>query len=444
VTPRVLFTCWPFEGHVFPQMSMALALRERGADVAFYTDESARELIEQQGFEVFSFQRVGPAWQRVHEGARGAVGRRETMRLIQQSRDWIVGTIPAQVADIQDVVAHWRPGVVGAEASMLGPLVVLADILSIPVALVSPLITAQLPGPEAPAPGGLAPAGTARAQLLNRGVERLMRVLARRMRLRVDEIRAGYGLEPLGCSVTAACGRLPLYLVLSVPELDYCRRDLPPSVHYVGPCLWHPPEPEGTQEWLDGLPSDRPWVHVTEGTSHFQEPVVLRAAAEGLADTACEAILSTGRGREPGELGLSSASSNVHVTPWLSHDVLLRRCAAVVTTGGMGTVMSALRAGVPLVVVPTNWDKPTIAQRVVDAGVGVRLAPRHCTPARLRDAVQRVLGDRQFRDSARRLARLLAAVPGPERAAELIEGLVGAGRERITTAALTQSNGARR
>ena len=42
---RVLFACWPFEGHVFPQMSMALALRDRGAQVAFYTHGSMRELI---------------------------------------------------------------------------------------------------------------------------------------------------------------------------------------------------------------------------------------------------------------------------------------------------------------------------------------------------------------------------------------------------------------
>ena len=32
---RVLFTCWPFEGHVFPLLSIALAAREDGAEVAF-------------------------------------------------------------------------------------------------------------------------------------------------------------------------------------------------------------------------------------------------------------------------------------------------------------------------------------------------------------------------------------------------------------------------
>ena len=430
MSPRVLFTCWPFEGHVFPQMSIALALRARGSDVAFYTGGSMAGVIEREGFQVFPFQRVRPAWRRVHEDAGGSAGRRQSVRLIRESRDWIVGTIPDQVADIREVVARWRPDVIGAEASMWGPLLVLNEVLDIPVALVSPLITAQLPGPDAPAIGGLAPAGTRRAQMLNAVAAQMTGLVTRPMRRQVDVIRAQYGLGPLGSPVSAAFGRLPLYLVLSVPELDYNRRDLGVAVHYVGSCLWHPAEPAGTQEWLDGLPSGRPWVHVTEGTSHFQEPVVLRAAAQGLAGAPVEAILTTGRERGPQDLGLSYPAANVHVRPWLSHDVLLGRCAVLVTTGGMGTVMAALRAGVPLVVVPTNWDKPTIAQRVVDAGVGTRLVPRRCTPTRLRDAVERVLAEPRFRQRAQQIATRLAAASGPGRAAELIESLALTGRQR--------------
>ena len=90
------------------------------------------------------------------------------------------------------------------------------------------------------------------------------------------------------------------------------------------------------------------------------------------------------------------------------------------TTGGAGTVMAALRAGVPLVVVPTTWDKPADAPRRVEAGVGVRLSPRRCTPERLRAAVDEVLGDPRYRANARHAAELLAAAPGPAGAAELI------------------------
>ena len=32
---RFLFTCWPFVGHVFPQMAIATALRRHGHEVLF-------------------------------------------------------------------------------------------------------------------------------------------------------------------------------------------------------------------------------------------------------------------------------------------------------------------------------------------------------------------------------------------------------------------------
>jgi UDP:flavonoid glycosyltransferase YjiC (YdhE family) len=92
----------------------------------------------------------------------------------------------------------------------------------------------------------------------------------------------------------------------------------------------------------------------------------------------------------------------------------------------MGTVMAALRAGVPLVVVPSGWDKPANAKRVVDAGVGVELPPRRCDPEALRAAVEDLLGDERYRRNAMRAAELLAAAPGPAGAAELIEKLAAA------------------
>jgi UDP:flavonoid glycosyltransferase YjiC (YdhE family) len=82
---------------------------------------------------------------------------------------------------------------------------------------------------------------------------------------------------------------------------------------------------------------------------------------------------------------------------------------------------------VPLVVVPTYWDKADNAQRVVEAGVGLRVPPKRCTPEGLRAAVRRVLEEPGFRENARRVARLLADSPGPARAADLLEALVASG-----------------
>ena len=250
------------------------------------------------------------------------------------------------------------------------------------------MIGSMIPGPDAPPWGpGLPSPRTFGTRMLARAAQVGVDVVAHNMRRHVNQIRARYGLRPMGCSVNAYTGRLPLYLIPSVPELDYNRHDQPSNVHYVGPCIWTKPAGAAASDWLNELPVDRPWVHATEGTAQYQEPFLLRAAAKGLSGLPMEVILTTGQNRDPESLGLHSIAANVHAARWLSHEDFLPRCAALLTTGGAATVLASLKAGVPLLVVPTFWDKSDNAQRVVEAGVGLRLAPRHCTPDRVRAAV---------------------------------------------------------
>ncbi|MDE3076371.1 MAG: glycosyltransferase, partial [Chloroflexota bacterium] len=164
---------------------------------------------------------------------------------------------------------------------------------------------------------------------------------------------------------------------------------------------------------------------VTEGSAQHQEPFLLRAAAQALANEPVEALLATGLNRDPARLDIGPRAQNIRVAAWLSYRQLLPRCSAVVTNGGSGTVMAALQSGVPLVVVPTHWDRPSNARRVVEAGVGVQLAPAECTPERLRAAVREVLNVPSYRANAQRASELLAQAPGPDGAAELLVQLAG-------------------
>jgi UDP:flavonoid glycosyltransferase YjiC (YdhE family) len=325
------------------------------------------------------------------------------------------------VADLTEVSRRFRPDAIVADASMWGPALVMREAQGRAVALLSPLIYAVIPGQDIPPLGSrVGVPRTRRTRARARVVRAIGTLLARPGRRRIDQLRANHGLPPLEGSVNQVLGRLPLYLVASIPGLDLDRHDLPPGVHYVGPLLWHPPDPAGTAEWLNTLPADRPWVHVTEGTSHHQDPFLLRAGEVGLAGAPYEAILTTGRSRAD---SFSATAPNVHVRDWLAHDTLLPRCSALVTTGGAGTTMAGLRAGLPLVLVPTSWDKPDIALRMVEAGVAVRVPPRRCTPQALRAAVDEVLGDPRYRENARRVAGELAAAPGAAGAADHIQAL---------------------
>lgn len=425
---RFLITLWPFTGHLLPQMSIAMALRARGHEVAFYSGEAVRSIIEGEGFAFFGFERLDQerafaAMRAVDHGDRSR--RPGGVRRARILRDWLVETIPDQVADLRAVLAQWRPDAIATDLSLWAPIVVLWEAERVPVALSSTFMGPLIPGPDAPPFGlGLRPPRTPWARLASTAVTRLTEAAGGPMRRRVDELRRDNGLPPLGESVNRHTARLPLYLVGNIRELDYGRRDLPSSVHYVGNCIWYPGQ-ASTAEWLKAIPTERPWVHVTESTLAYGDPFLLRTAIEALADEPVELIVTTGRHRDQGALGSRAQASNVHVAAWLSHGELLPHCGAVVTVGGKATILAAMEAGVPMVLVPTTWDKPDNARRVTEAGAAIRISPRRCTPSALRTGVSQVLEDPRYRVAAQRVAARLGASPGPAGAAALLEGLAG-------------------
>jgi len=321
-------------------------------------------------------------------------------------------------------MAAWQPDVVVSDVTFWGPFLVLHETYRVPVAVSSFVPGCMVPGPDAPPWGlGLPRPRNWRTRLVARLVGAATDLLAMDFRRTASALRKRYGLPPLSVPVHTFLGQMPLYLVPGAPEFDYERRDLPPSVQYIGSVVWNKPRDEPLPAWLSELPTDQPWVHVTEGTMHAQAPFVLRAAAQGLANLPMQVIMTTGKDRDPAQLGLDKIAPNVRIERWVPHADLLPQTDVLVTTGGGGTVMAALSAGVPMVVVPTQWEKPDNAQRVVEAGAGIRLAPRRCTPMVLREAVEQVLREPSYRQNALRLAAAFRRYGGAARAAELLEGL---------------------
>ncbi len=423
---KYLFTVWPIPGHFYPNIAIAHALETRGHEVVFYTGSKACSVIEQEGFCCFSFNHLDEdrLYSILFSEYRSPWRWKRAFLYKTMLRKWLVETIPQQVADLEELIEELQPNVLICDPTMWGPVLVLHQLLKIPVAISSFVPCCMLPGPDAPPFGlGLSSPRDWHSKLLARIGQISIDIYGKGFRNAVNEVRKQFGLDPLKSSVTEFTRQMPLYLVPSSPEFDYSRRDLPQHVHYVGPCLWNKPGNQQTSGWLNDLKKDTPWVHVTEGTIHVEKPLVLQAAARGLANLPMQVIMTTGGNRDPADLHIGPVAPNVHLKNWISHSDLLPHVDVLVTTGGAGTVLAALEAGVPLVIIPTEWDKPEIAQRVVESGTGLRLSPKRCTPGRLRSAVECVLANPCFRKNVQRIRASFSRYGGPDQAAELLEHL---------------------
>jgi MGT family glycosyltransferase len=422
-----LFTVWPLTGHIHPNLAIAQELRKLGHRVAFYSGSKVRAMVEGEGFEFYPLRKVDEGMiEEMFLSPRGIqAATKNPFRLRDRWRQCVLDSIPAQLEDLDVVLASLHPDAIVCDPTMWAPFLILHEKKHVPVAIFSLVPACHLSGRDGPILGFPMPrAHTAFERLRARLLKAASDLFLRSTRRLASRLRESHGLSPLPCSVTDFAGRMPLYLVPGSPEFDYLRDDLPPSVHYVGPCLYQGTKEEYLPDWIANLPANQPIVYASEGTVQLK-PIVLRAVVQGLAGLPIQVIVTTGKHRDPAEIdfGVHPLPDNIHAERWIPLTPLLPKLSAMVTIGGPSTMLAAFEKGVPVVVVPFTWDHPETGFRVSESGAGIHIPPNQCTPERMRTAVQRILEDPSFRQNTRRLAQSFDRCGGPPAAARLIEGL---------------------
>jgi MGT family glycosyltransferase len=140
-----------------------------------------------------------------------------------------------------------------------------------------------------------------------------------------------------------------------------------------------------------------------------------------LAELPVHVVATTGGIVDPSEL---TVPPNAFVVNYAAHDPIMRRASLIVTHGGHGTAMRALRHGIPMVIIPgLAGDQPFVAAAVDEWGTG-RALPGDAGVDAIRAAAREVLGDPSFRRNAQERAQALADVDGASHAASEIEALL--------------------
>jgi zeaxanthin glucosyltransferase len=211
---------------------------------------------------------------------------------------------------------------------------------------------------------------------------------------------------------------------------------LPPHTHLVGPSI--PPGRRGDEPpfpWEE-LCRDKPIVYAAFGSVHTKAalqdivtPLCKAASQAGaqlvLSSEALAAgdrlgpltLLSPRGGRGQGEGG----SGDVLVVPYAPQPQLLDRVDAFVTHGGANSVMEAMYAGTPLLVVPLSSDQPWQAQFVEERRVGIRLDRNRFDNERCAEALARLLREgSDFRTNARQVRESYRKQNGAKEAANLL------------------------
>ncbi|WP_260618296.1 glycosyltransferase [Streptomyces sp. WAC07149] len=200
-------------------------------------------------------------------------------------------------------------------------------------------------------------------------------------------------------------------------------RDWRPGLEVSG--YWWPHDGAGSRlppELEDFLAAGPAPVYVGLGSATAPDPgrvsadVVAALRAAGLRGVV-----------QRGWAGLSAAQDDVITIGEVPHSLLFPRMAAVVHHAGAGTTGAALRAGVPSVPVPVQFDAHFWAARLVELGTAPGVLPlRRLGPAALGSALREAVRNPAYRERARYLAGRLAAEDGVAPVAAALERLARA------------------
>src|SRR5438034_654292 len=313
-----------------------------------------------------------------------------------------------EAADFTVVDTMIPAAMFGAEVSGVRSVIVMHGPYMIPRPDIPPLGTRWMPGKG--------PLG----RLRDRSAAAVTLAVFRSWMPALNRVRAEVGLPPVR-DLPGLMARADRVLVCSSPSYDFGSGSVPANVRYVGPQLDDDPG-EGSGEWRAGEPG-QPLVLVGLSSTVMRQEALLQRAADALGQAQVRGLVTTGPAVDPAVI---SAPPDVTVTRWVRHADVLPHCSAVITHGGHGTVMKALIAGVPLIVVPLGRDQPDNAARVVHAGAGIRLR-KNATVSALQAAISQVIKDPRYPTAARHMAARLASERDDNRAVAELEQVAARG-----------------
>ncbi|HEY0443307.1 MAG TPA: nucleotide disphospho-sugar-binding domain-containing protein [Candidatus Limnocylindrales bacterium] len=173
---------------------------------------------------------------------------------------------------------------------------------------------------------------------------------------------------------------------------------------------WHlPPNLRG---------ADGALIYLSLGSLGSADVGLMQRLVDVLAGTEHRVIVS--KGPLADEIHLAD---NMTGESFLPQPAILPQVDLVITHGGNNTVTEAFHHGKPMIVLPLFWDQVDNAERVAEAGLGVRLPAYDFEDEELTSAISTLLGDAGLRDRLTTMAADIRGRSGTTKAADLIERL---------------------
>lgn len=363
MSERILLITGPARGHINALVGVAQRLMAAGHEVGWLVIGGATERIRSLGVDVVECD-LSP----LVPDAKGEVFAKlvETPQALSRwIRALLLDSVSVQVQPLRDAIRRWRAAAIGTDPSLY-QAVIASHLENVPYVCIS---------------NSLNP-------VVHPTVDCELARTLRALRALRNSLFAEFGMKPR----FRLADVLSPHLTTVFSTVDYLGRhaDVPANTELVGPSLPMGHRGDEPTDFPTGVLRGRaPLIYVAFGSQIAWQPDIYDRIVRGAESLGSRVLIAAG------ELANTRWAKEqpdyVTVVPWAPQRAVLDRASVFVTHAGPNSVMEALCAGTPMMLVPICNDQPINADLVHRAGCGLLVPASEMTHSHTRETLRALL-----------------------------------------------------
>lgn len=399
----IIFLADMEEGHLFPSFGLAHSLKKRGHHIHYISFSDNREFVEQQGFEFIAvLEDIYPAGskQKLLEVAK------------QQGQNKRLYLYPMICTEMPKILEAIRPDLLVINTFLSFEALLLYHLYAIKPIIFTPyLLLRSTPTKEC--------ITTLHGLYKETDARHIASMHEWNIDLTSKEAVSEF-MAPLA-SFTE--------LVACPQEFDIPNRPLKNNVYYIGPGIRESSSSSYSLAWQE-LAKTKKIIYASMGsqTNRFHQRCALlfRKLINVMHDPAMQTfhlVLSTGI--ECDHATLQPVPENVSLLAWVSQIEILKVASLAITHGGLGSVKECIYHGVPMLVLPDQYDQPRNAIRVEYHQLGVHDILDDITEEGLKNHILHIASSDDMKQSTQKMMGVFRAKEESQEGARLVEQAIG-------------------
>ena len=403
---KILFACFPADGHFNPLTGLAMHLKEKGCDVRWYTSGYYASKLKRLGIPHYGFQKaVDTNASKIEEVFPERENHKtQVKKLVFDMINAFILRGPEYYQDLKEIRKKFAFELVVADVAFTG-IPFIKDRMKLPVISVGVFPLTETSKDLPPAGLGLTPStsffGRIKQNILRLVADKLLFAKPNKV---MNEVLEAYGIDGEGLNLfDLNIKKSTLFLQSGTPGFEYKRSDIGKNIRFVGPLLPYAKEKTNTLWYDERLSHYEKVILVTQGTVEKDINKIIVPALEAFKNSNHLVIVTTG-GAKTKELQQLYPDKNFIIEDYIAFEEVMPYADVYVSNGGYGGVLLGIQHNLPMVVAGVHEGKNEICARIGYFKLGVNLKTETPSAQQVRGAIEQVFANTEYTENVKRLA----------------------------------------